>query len=101
MSSYHAITELKQCQPLLSFSKKFHNVIGTIIVVSLDFAGWDQRNVEFCDLRDKLLLLSGGFKERVVIVVLVISLTATVIFCMYIRRAICLYKLLERKLTKL
>ena len=56
-------------------------MIGTRIVVSLDFAGWDQRNVEFCDLRDKLLLLSGGFKERLVIVVLVISLTIVVIFC--------------------
>ncbi len=55
-------------------------MIGTRIVVSLDFARWDQ-NVKFCDLRDKLLLLSGGFKERLVIVVLVISLTIVVIFC--------------------
>ncbi len=63
---------------------KFHNVIGTMIIVSLDFAGWDQRNTEFCDLKDKLLLPSGGFKEWVVIVVLVIgrfSLTTAVIVC--------------------
>ena len=69
------------------FSKKFHNHC-TMIINSLDFAGWDQRNVEFCDLRDKLILLSGGFKERVVVFVLVIgrfSLTTAVLVCIRYR----------------